>query len=127
LEAALVRGAIRLIEELHFTPGWTSDAAYMSLVYATTPGIVTYPGYRGTYGKVVEIDHGNGIATLYARMHRGTVSVGQRVEAQTEIGLLGSTGRASGPRVHYEVSVNGQPQDPEKFIGLAHLVPIAQK
>jgi murein DD-endopeptidase MepM/ murein hydrolase activator NlpD len=110
-----------------FHTGLDFDAAYMSPVYATAPGIVTYAGYRGAYGKVVEINHGNGIATLYAHMHRSTVSVGQRVEAQTEIGLLGSTGRASGPHVHYEVIVNGQPQDPEKFIGLAHLVPIAQK
>ena len=83
---------------------------------------MTYAGYRGAYGKVVELDHGNGIATLYGHLHRNTVSVGQRVEAQTEIGLLGSTGRASGPHVHYEVIVNGQPQDPEKSIRLAHLV-----
>jgi murein DD-endopeptidase MepM/ murein hydrolase activator NlpD len=53
--------------------------------------------------------------------------VGQRVEARTQIGLLGSTGHASDPHVHYEVIVNGQPQDPEKFIELARLVPIAEK
>ena len=107
--------------------GLDFDAAYMTPVYATAPGIVTYAGYRGAYGKVVEIDHGNGIATLYGHMHRYTVSVGQRVEAHTQIGLLGSTGRASGPHVHYEVIVNGQPQDPEKFIELARFVPIAEK
>ena len=106
--------------------GLDLDATYMSPVYATAPGIVTYAGYRGAYGKVVEIDHGNGIATLYGHMHRYTVSVGQRVEAHTQIGLLGSTGRASGPHVHYEIIVNGQPQDPEKFIELAHLVAITQ-
>jgi murein DD-endopeptidase MepM/ murein hydrolase activator NlpD len=107
--------------------GLDFDAAYMTPIYATAPGIVTYAGYRGAYGKAVEIDHGNGIATLYGHMHRYTVSVGQRVEAHTQIGLLGSTGRASGPHVHYEVIVNGQPQDPEKFIELARLVPIADK
>jgi murein DD-endopeptidase MepM/ murein hydrolase activator NlpD len=90
-----------------FHTGLDFDAAYMSPVYATALGIVTYAGYRGAYGKVIEIDHGNGIATLYAHMHRSTVSVGRRVEAQTEIGLLGSTGRASGPHVHYELIVNG--------------------
>ena len=110
-----------------FHTGLDFDAAYMSPVYATAPGIVTYAGYRGAYGKVVEIDHGNGIATLYGHMHRYTVSVGQRVEAHTQIGLLGSTGRASGPHVHYEVIVNGQPQNPEKFIELARFVPIAEK
>ena len=110
-----------------FHTGLDFDAAYMSPVYATAPGIVTYAGYRGAYGKVVEIDHGNGITTLYGHMHRYTVSVGQRVEAHTQIGLLGSTGRASGPHVHYEVIVNGQPQNPEKFIELARFVPIAEK
>jgi len=107
--------------------GLDFDAAYMTPVYATAPGTVTYAGYRGAYGKVVEIDHGNGIATLYGHMHRYTVSVGQRVEAHTQIGLLGSTGRASGPHVHYEVIVNGQPQDPEKFIELARFVPLTEK
>jgi murein DD-endopeptidase MepM/ murein hydrolase activator NlpD len=110
-----------------FHTGLDFDAAYMSPVYASAPGIVTYAGYRGAYGKVVEIDHGNGITTLYGHMHRYTVSVGQRVEAHTQIGLLGSTGRASGPHVHYEVIVNGQPQDPGKFMELARLVPIAEK
>ena len=99
----------------------------MSPVYATAPGVVTYSGYRDDYGKVVEIDHGNGIATRYAHLHRATVSVGQRVAAQTQIGFLGSTGRATGPHVHYEVLVSGEPQDPEKFLGLARLVPLTQR
>jgi murein DD-endopeptidase MepM/ murein hydrolase activator NlpD len=110
-----------------FHSGLDFDGDYMSPIYATAPGIVTYAGYRRDYGKVVEIDHGNGIVTLYGHMHRYTVSVGQRVEARTQIGLLGSTGRASGPHVHYEVIVNGQPEDPERFIGLARLVPSSVK
>jgi len=110
-----------------FHTGLDFNAPYMSPIYATAPRIVTFAGYRGNYGKVVEIDHGNGIATRSAYMHRYTVSVGQRVEAHTRIGFLGSTGRAFGPHVHYEVIVNGEPQDPEKFIGRARLVPIAEK
>ena len=102
-------------------------APYMSPVYATAAGVVTYAGYRTDYGKVVEIDHGNGIATRYAHLHRQTVSVGQRIAAHTQIGFLGSTGRATGPHVHYEVLVNGEPQDPEKFLGLARLVAAAQR
>jgi murein DD-endopeptidase MepM/ murein hydrolase activator NlpD len=99
----------------------------MSPVYATAAGTVTYSGYRDDYGKVVEIDHGNGIATRYAHLHRQTVSVGQRVAAHSQIGFLGSTGRATGPHVHYEVLVNGEPQDPAKFLGLARLVAAAQR
>ncbi len=102
-------------------------APYMSPVYATAAGVVTYSGYRDDYGKVVEIDHGNGIATRYAHLHRQTVSVGQRVAAHSQIGFLGSTGRATGPHVHYEVLVNGEPQDPEKFLGLARLVAVVQR
>jgi murein DD-endopeptidase MepM/ murein hydrolase activator NlpD len=103
------------------------QAPYMSPVYATAAGTVTYSGYRDDYGKVVEIDHGNGIATRYAHLHRQTVSVGQRVVAHTQIGFLGSTGRATGPHVHYEILVNGEPQDPAKFLGLARLVAAAQR
>jgi murein DD-endopeptidase MepM/ murein hydrolase activator NlpD len=100
-------------------------APYMSPVYATAPGVVTFAGYRDDYGKIVEIDHGHGIATRYAHMHRFIVSVGQQVAAHQQIGFLGSTGRATGPHVHYEVVVNGEPQDPAKFLGLARLVPAA--
>ncbi len=102
-------------------------APYMTPVYTTAAGVVTYSGYRDDYGKVVEIDHGNGIATRYAHLHRQTVSVGQRVAAHTQIGFLGSTGRATGPHVHYEVLVNGEPQDPAKFLNLAHLVPAVRQ
>ena len=99
-------------------------APYDSPVYATAAGTVTFSGYRADYGKIVEIDHGNGFATRYGHLNRATVSVGQRVAAQTQIGFLGSTGRATGPHVHYEVVVNGEPQDPEKFMGLGRIVPV---
>jgi murein DD-endopeptidase MepM/ murein hydrolase activator NlpD len=94
----------------------------MSPVYATAPGVVTFSGYRDDYGKIVEIDHGHGIATRYGHLHRQLVSVGQHVVAHQQIGYLGSSGRATGPHVHYEVVVNGEPQDPQKFLGLALLV-----
>ena len=75
----------------------------MSPVYTTAPELMLSTGVLT--GKVVEIDHGNGIATRYGHRHRHTVSVGQRVEARTQIGLLGSTGHASGPHMHYEVII----------------------
>jgi murein DD-endopeptidase MepM/ murein hydrolase activator NlpD len=106
-----------------FHTGIDLTAPYDSPVYSTAPGTVTYAGWRDDYGKIVEIDHGNGIATRYAHLHAFTVSVGQRVGAHQQVGYLGSTGRATGPHVHYEVVVNGEPQDPEKFFGLARYIP----
>jgi len=112
---------------LSYHTGLDLSGPYMSPVYATAAGIVTYAGYYSDYGRVVEIDHGNGIATLYAHLHRFTVAVGQTVAEHDQIGFLGSTGRSSGPHVHYEVRVNDEPQDPEKFIGLARVIPIADR
>jgi murein DD-endopeptidase MepM/ murein hydrolase activator NlpD len=105
-----------------FHTGVDLAAPYDTPVFATAPGVVTFAGYRNDYGKIVEINHGNGIATRYAHLHAFTVSVGQRVGLHTQIGYLGSTGRATGPHVHYEVVVNGEPQDPEKFMGLSRYV-----
>jgi murein DD-endopeptidase MepM/ murein hydrolase activator NlpD len=91
-------------------------APFKSPVYNTAPGIVTFAGPRGEYGKMVEIDHGFGIVTRYAHLHRILVAIGQRLNGRQEIGLLGSSGRSTGPHVHYEVVVNGTPQDPAKFL-----------
>jgi murein DD-endopeptidase MepM/ murein hydrolase activator NlpD len=106
-----------------FHTGIDLAAPYDTPVYSTAPGMVTFAGWRDDYGKIVEIDHGNGIATRYAHLHSFTVSVGQKVGAHQQVGYLGSSGRATGPHVHYEVVVNGEPQDPEKFFGLARYVP----
>jgi murein DD-endopeptidase MepM/ murein hydrolase activator NlpD len=108
-----------------FHTGIDLRAPYMTPVYATAGGVVSYSGYRDDYGKVVEIDHGNGLTTRYAHLHRQTVSVGQKISAHTQIGFLGSTGRATGPHVHYEVLVNGEPQDPAKFMALSHVMTVS--
>jgi len=107
--------------------GLDLDAPLMSPVYATAPGVVTYAGYSDDYGKTVEIDHGEGISTRYAHLHRYTVGVGQHVAEHTQIGLLGSTGRVTGPHLHYEVLVNGKPQDPANFLQLSGFVLVAQQ
>ena len=99
-----------------FHPGLDLAADFRSPVYATAPGVVTFAGVRNGYGKFVEIDHGMGIMTHYAHLHRITVARGQRVGAHQEIGELGSTGRSTGPHLHYEVIVNGEPVDPAKFL-----------
>jgi murein DD-endopeptidase MepM/ murein hydrolase activator NlpD len=108
-----------------FHTGIDLDASYGSPVYATGPGTVIHAGWLGDYGKAVEIDHGFGIETLYAHLHRCLVTVGEQVPAHAEIGLVGTTGRSTGPHVHYEVRVNNQPQDPDKFIELSRLIPVA--
>jgi murein DD-endopeptidase MepM/ murein hydrolase activator NlpD len=99
-----------------FHGGLDFSAPYKSPVYNTAPGTVVFAGPKGDFGKVVEIDHGGGIVTRYAHMHRITVAKDQHLTGREQIGTLGSTGRSTGPHVHYEVLVNGTPQDPEKFL-----------
>ena len=101
-----------------FHPGLDLAAPFRSPIYSTAPGVVVFAGVNDKYGKFVSIDHGNGIVTHYAHLHRITVSRGQKVGAHQRIGELGSTGRSTGPHVHYEVVVNGEPVDPEKFMEL---------
>jgi murein DD-endopeptidase MepM/ murein hydrolase activator NlpD len=99
-----------------FHPGLDLVAPYRSPVYSTAPGTVTFTGVKSAYGKIVEIDHGHGIVTHYAHLHRITVTRGQQVPLHFQVGELGSTGRSTGPHLHYEVVVNGTVQDPEKFL-----------
>jgi murein DD-endopeptidase MepM/ murein hydrolase activator NlpD len=75
---------------------------------------------------MVEIDHGHGIHTRYAHLNRLLVNVGQHVSKHSEIGLLGSTGRSTGPHVHYEVLVNGAAEDPARFLAAGRrLLPVS--
>ncbi|MBP5855928.1 M23 family metallopeptidase [Marivibrio halodurans] len=85
-------------------------------IMAAAPGTVVRAGRDGGYGNKVVIDHGCGIRTVYAHMKSIAVKKGQRVEHRETIGKLGSTGRSTGPHVHYEVQVDGEPLDPEQFI-----------
>ncbi|WP_245308515.1 M23 family metallopeptidase [Aurantimonas sp. 22II-16-19i] len=84
-------------------------------IHATAPGTVTKAGNFGGYGNMVEIDHGNGISTRYGHMARVTVDVGQTVGRGATIGAVGSTGRSTGPHLHYEVRRDGVAVDPAKF------------
>lgn len=85
-------------------------------VFSTAPGKVVFAGGKGRYGKMVEIDHGNGIRTRYGHLFKVTVRTGQKVGHRHKVGLLGSTGRSTGPHVHYEVLFDGKQIDPLKFI-----------
>jgi murein DD-endopeptidase MepM/ murein hydrolase activator NlpD len=99
-----------------FHTGVDLSAPYRSPVMSTAPGTVTFTGNKEAYGRVIEISHGHGIVTRYAHLHRALVAVGQKVTLHQVIGELGSTGRSTGPHVHYEVLVDGTPFDPEKFL-----------
>ncbi len=100
-----------------FHTGIDLSAPYRTHVFSTAPGIVIFAGAEGEWGRLVEIDNGHGIITRYAHLHRVFVVKGQKVPAHYAIGELGSTGRSTGPHVHYEVVVDGTPVDPAKFLG----------
>ncbi len=85
-------------------------------VRATAKGIVVFAGEKAGYGKIVTIDHGYGYMTRYGHNSSLTVKVGDKVEKGDVIAKVGSTGRSTGPHVHYEVLVNGIPVNPQKFI-----------
>ena len=81
-------------------------------VWTTAKGRVTFAGRKGGYGKMVEVDHANGYRTRYAHLSRIHVRKGQRVEKQQRLGLVGSSGRATGPHLHYELLRNGRHLNP---------------
>lgn len=87
-----------------------------SAAEATAAGKVVKAGWNGGYGQMVEIDHGNGFTTRYAHLSHIDVEEGQQVEAGQTVGEVGSTGRSTGPHLHYEVRENGSAVDPLRFL-----------
>ena len=85
-------------------------------VRAALPGTVTVSQYSSSYGYYVMIDHGGGLSTLYAHNSKLLVSVGQTVSAGDVVSLSGSTGRSTGPHLHFEVRVNGERTDPRSYL-----------
>lgn len=85
-------------------------------LFAPAPGTVTRAGAWGSYGRMVEIDHGFGIVTRYGHLETVSVKKGDQVGFREQIGLMGKSGRSTGTHVHYEVLFNGIPQDPTKFL-----------
>ncbi len=99
-----------------FHPGLDFAGPVMTPVHATAPGVISFTGERTGYGNVVEIDHGHGLKTRFAHLAAIWVSVGQHVAIGEKLGGIGSTGRSTGPHLHYEVWVDGRPQNPERFL-----------
>jgi murein DD-endopeptidase MepM/ murein hydrolase activator NlpD len=85
-------------------------------VYPTAPGKVTFAGEASGYGLMVEVDHGSGLTTRYAHMSEIITAVGAQVRPGEVIGHVGSTGRATGPHLHYETRIDGEPVDPARFL-----------
>jgi murein DD-endopeptidase MepM/ murein hydrolase activator NlpD len=102
------------IPALH--PGIDFRSPVGKKVPATAAGTVTHAGWDGGYGRMVEIDHGNGYATRYGHLSEVDVKVGEKVKLGQIIGKSGSTGRSTGPHLHYEIRHNGRPINPVGFL-----------
>ena len=89
-----------------------------SPVRAMARGVVEFAGLRGGFGNCIMLKHGNGFETLYGHLSKILVTVGQKIEIGQQIGNIGSTGRSTGPHLHYEVHKNGEKIDPKNFLTL---------
>jgi hypothetical protein len=85
-------------------------------VRATANGKVVSSGWAGGYGRMVEVDHGNGLSTRYGHLSEISVKVGDSIKIGQVIGAVGSTGRSTGPHLHYETRIDGEAVDPQKFL-----------
>jgi murein DD-endopeptidase MepM/ murein hydrolase activator NlpD len=111
--------AMRMHPILHIArphEGIDVTAPMGSPIEAPASGVVTDAGWESGYGNTVTIDHGYGIVTKFAHASKLLVKVGQRVQRGQRIALVGNTGLATGPHLHYEVHVNGRPVDPLKYV-----------
>jgi murein DD-endopeptidase MepM/ murein hydrolase activator NlpD len=99
-----------------FHSGLDFPGAFQTPIMATAPGVISFTGVRSGYGNTIEIDHGGGFKTRYAHLQAISVRVGQRVAIGQRVGAMGSTGRSTGPHLHYEVWANGRAQNPNRFL-----------
>ncbi|MBI4816171.1 MAG: M23 family metallopeptidase [Deltaproteobacteria bacterium] len=102
------------LNDMH--PGIDISATVGTPVLATANGVVIFVGRQDDYGNVVKVDHGHGLLTLYAHLSSIRVDDGEEVRRGQRVGDVGNTGRSTGPHVHYEVRLNGIPQNPQRFI-----------
>lgn len=107
--------------EPEFHTGLDIVAPSGTVVRATADGVVTRVGRESGYGRMVQLSHGYGLGTLYGHLSVTLVKPGQRVHRGDEIGQVGSTGRSTGPHVHYEVVKGGHRVDPRKYASESRL------
>ena len=99
-----------------FHPGLDFRGPIGAPIFAAARGTVSFVGQRSGYGNCVEIDHGNGLVTRYAHMSGFRTVLGKAVQPGEVIGLIGSTGRSTGPHLHFEVRINDRPVNPRPFL-----------
>jgi murein DD-endopeptidase MepM/ murein hydrolase activator NlpD len=104
-----------------FHSGQDIDAAMGDPVVAGASGKVTFVGCQNGYGQLVVIDHGGGLTTRYGHLSHIDVTQGQTVERSQFIGRVGSTGRATGPHLHYEIRINDEPVNPLQYLLISAL------
>ncbi len=97
-----------------------------SPILAAAGGVVVTQEYHGAYGNMVEVDHGNELITRYAHASKVFVKKGDLIKRGQKIAEVGTTGRSTGPHLHFEVWVEGVPQDPQKFLNAGSSVPVTQ-
>ncbi len=111
-----------------YHPGVDLEAPMGTPVRATADGVIRYAEWQSGYGKAIVVDHGSAIHTLYGHLSRFSVIAGQPVRRGEVIGYSGSTGRSSGPHLHYEVRVGGTPVNPYHYLAQAsRSVPTSKK
>lgn len=99
-----------------FHHGMDIDGNNGDLIVAPANGTIVKAGWQGGYGNLIEIDHGNGLTTRYGHLSRVEVQIGDQVRRGQLIGLVGSTGRSTGPHLHYEVRLNDKAINPRRFL-----------
>jgi murein DD-endopeptidase MepM/ murein hydrolase activator NlpD len=99
-----------------FHPGMDIDGERGDVVMAPANGVVTEAGWKGGYGQMIEIDHGNGLKTRYGHLSKIEVGVGDPLSRGQLIAFIGSTGRSTGPHLHYELRLNDKPINPRRFL-----------
>lgn len=99
-----------------FHPGMDIDGERGEQVIAPANGTVIWAGYKGGYGNMVEIDHGNGLTSRYGHLSKIEAAVGDIVTRGKLLGLVGSTGRSTGPHLHFELRLNDRPINPRHFL-----------
>ncbi|MGE5628418.1 MAG: M23 family metallopeptidase [Solirubrobacterales bacterium] len=91
-------------------------APYGTPLHCSSSGTVTFAGWQEGYGNVIIINHGNNIETVYAHCKTINVKKSQKVTTGEKIGEVGSTGRSTGPHVHFEIRLNGTPMNPQNYL-----------